>query len=310
MQILNISKFLLILFFIFFGTANSSNVKIKYKVGEKIITNVDIIEEIKYLVFFKPSLKKVKKNDLYKLAENSLIRQVIKNKELDRIYEINKDYNFVNNFISRLFKEKGVDTELDFKNLLNKENINYDDLIIKLKYEGLWNDLVYKKYNNSVKIDKNYLRNELLESVSNNKKFEYNLSEILFEVPKDSNLDKQYEIILENIKINGFENTAIKFSISETAFRGGNIGWIKETLLSENLRKILNNMKISMTTKPLKYPNGFLILKINKKKEFKEKIDINKELQEIIKFEKNKQLNQFSLLFYKRLKQNTIINEY
>ena len=129
-------------------------------------------------------MKKVKKNDLYKLAENSLIRQVIKNKELDRIYEINKDYNFVNNFISRLFKEKGVDTELDFKDLLNKENINYDDLIIKLKYEGLWNDLVYKKYNNSVKIDKNYLRNELLESVSNNKKFEYNLSEILFEVQK------------------------------------------------------------------------------------------------------------------------------
>ena len=30
----------------------------------------------------------------------------------------------------------------------------------------------------------------------------------------------------------------------------------------------------------------------------------------MIKFEQNKQLNQFSLLFYKKLKQNIEINEY
>ena len=30
---------------------------------------------------------------------------------------------------------------------------------------------------------------------------------------------------------------------------------------------------------------------------------------ELIRFERNRQLNQFSLLFYKKLKQNTIINE-
>ena len=41
----------------------------------------------------------------------------------------------------------------------------------------------------------------------------------------------------------------------------------------------------------------------------KEIIDFNKELDELIRFERNRQLNQFSLLFYKKLKQNTIINE-
>ena len=41
----------------------------------------------------------------------------------------------------------------------------------------------------------------------------------------------------------------------------------------------------------------------------KQIIDIDKELQEVIKFETNKQLNQFSLLYYKKLKQNTIIYE-
>ena len=60
----------------------------------------------------------------------------------------------------------------------------------------------------------------------------------------------------------------------------------------------------------MKYPNGYLILKINDKKEMKQTINIDEELKEMINFERNKQLNQFSLLFYKKLKQNTIINEY
>ena len=42
----------------------------------------------------------------------------------------------------------------------------------------------------------------------------------------------------------------------------------------------------------------------------KQIIDKDKELSELIKFERNRQLNQYSLLYYKKLKQNTNINEY
>ena len=42
----------------------------------------------------------------------------------------------------------------------------------------------------------------------------------------------------------------------------------------------------------------------------KEIKNLDKELKEVIQFEKNKQLNQFSLLFYKKLKQNSVIYEY
>ena len=69
-------------------------------------------------------------------------------------------------------------------------------------------------------------------------------------------------------------------------------------------------MNIGDVTEPLKYPNGYLLLKINDKKEMKQIIDFEKELKELVKFERNKQLNQFSLLYYKKLKQNTKINEF
>ena len=136
------------------------------------------------------------------------------------------------------------------------------------------------------------------------------MSEILFEIQNKEFLDKKYKEILEYAKSKGFKNAATKYSISNSSDKGGEIGWIKETMLSENLNKILGNMKKKEISKIIKYPNGYLIIKINDKKEMKQIIDTDKELNDMINFEQNRQLNQFSLLFYKKLKQNIIINEY
>ena len=69
-------------------------------------------------------------------------------------------------------------------------------------------------------------------------------------------------------------------------------------------------MKKNDVSKYIKYPNGYLILKINDKKEMEQVINVERELNEMSNYEKNRQLNQFSLLFYKKLKQNININEY
>ena len=86
------------------------------------------------------------------------------------------------------------------KNLLiqQKNNIKYDKVIEKIKYEGLWNDLIFQKYSPLIKIDKTKLRKELMSKISNDKKYEYNLSEILFEINTKEKLDlniKIYQII-------------------------------------------------------------------------------------------------------------------
>ena len=71
---------------------------------------------------------------------------------------------------------------------------------------------------------------------------------------------------------------------------------------------VLKEMSIKEVTKPLKYPNGYLLLKITDKKKMKDIVNIDKELDELFNYERNRQLNQFSLLYYKKLRQNTIIN--
>ena len=116
--------------------------------------------------------------------------------------------------------------------------------------------------------------------------------------------------ILEYAKKSDFKTAATKFSISNSSSKGGEIGWVKETLLSKSLNDILSKMNNGEISKSIKNPNGYLILKVNDKREMKQVINFKKELNDLVNFEKNRQLNQFSLLFYKKLKQNIKINEY
>ena len=287
-----------------------SKIQIKYKIDNEIITNLDILEEKKYLIFLRPNLKNLSKVELSNIAENSLIREIIKKKELDRIFKDEENLKFVEEIKKNLFRFKNVNNEDEFKSLLVKNDVSYKTIIQKMKYEAMWNELIFQKYSSFVKVDKSKLKDELKKKLSKNRKYEYNLSEILFEIQNKEFLDKKYKEIIEYAKSKGFKNAATKYSISNSSDKGGEIGWIKETMLSENLNKILGNMKKKEISKIIKYPNGYLIIKINDKKEMKQIIDTDKELKDMINFEQNRQLNQFSLLFYKKLKQNIIINEY
>lgn len=287
-----------------------SEVQIKYKIDDKIVTNVDILEEKKYLIFLRPNLQKLSDSEITKISENSIVREIIKSKEIDRIFKKKENKNFTNEIKKNLFLFKGVKSEEEFLKVLKETNLEYKKILKKIEYEGLWNELIFQKYNNLIKIDKEEIKKKLIKNYAKNKRYEYNLSEILFEIEQDENFDKKYQEIINYVKKNEFKAAASKYSISNSSDRGGEIGWVKETVLSSELIEKLKKLKINEVSEPIRYPNGYLLIKINKKKEMKQKINLEQELGESIKYEKNKQLNQFSLLYYKKLKQNTQIYEY
>ena len=300
----------LIFFLIFFKSSVSfSQIQIKYKIGEEIITNVDILNERKYLIFLRPGLKELPEDEITKISTNSLIKEIIKKKELKKIFKDieKKEYREIK---KNLFNFKKVKNENEFIELIKKNSISYEKILEKIKYEALWNELIFRKFNSLVKIDEKKLKEKLILKFSSDKKFEYNLSEILFEVEKNETFKNKYNQIIEFINLNDFKAAASKFSVSSSSNKGGDIGWVKETLLSDRLVKILKGVKKDELIKPIKYPNGYLILKINGMREIKQSLNIDNELKESVNFERNKQLNQFSLLYYKKLKQNTTINEY
>ena len=177
--------------------------------------------------------------------------------------------------------------------------------------ETLWNQLIYQKYSKNLVINREELRKQIQNQIdTTEKKYEYNLSEIVFEEEIDSNFENKIKEINNSINNIGFENTANIFSISNTAKNGGLIGWINELQISKQIIERIEKIKEQKISEPIKIGNSYIIIKINKKREIKNKIDLEKELEKLINFETNKQLNKFSIIFYKRLKKNLDINEY
>ena len=171
--------------------------------------------------------------------------------------------------------------------------------------DRLWNSLIYEKFKNKIKIDENDIKNKVETFINNQEKvYEYNLSEILFDLNTD------YKQLIDFIDNYGFEAAASKYSISDTSMNGGKIGWVKNNNLADKLKKQISNLSEGQISEPIEIPNGNLLIKLNQKRELENKIDLDSEIKKQINFEQNRQLNSFSLNFYKKLKQNSIINEY
>ena len=299
-----------VILFLFLTKAYSEkSIYIDVSVNDEIITNLDIEKESQYLKMLNPQLKELDKKKIYKIAKNSLINEIIKKNEVKKYFQIDREIDIIDKIYKDFFKNLGFSNENEFNNsLLNNKTYSDLDLKEKLKIDFFWNRIILDKFNDLVKIDKNILIQKIKNTDEN--KNEYFLSEILFYKDKNSNLDQQINNIKQSINNVGFNNTASIYSRSETANVGGKIGWISEKSLSQKIVNELDKIKIGEYTNVIKLRNNFLILKIEDKK--KTKIETNYEvvLNKMIDYEKNKQLNQYSNIYFNKIKINNSINEF
>ena len=287
------------------------DIKIKAKVNNEIITNIDIDHEKKYLVFLNPKLVELNNEKIEEIAKNSLITELVKKKELNLLVNLDQNKEIIDILQNTFLKKKKIKSEKEYLEILKNRGLNYKKIRKKFQIEGLWNQLIYKKFYSNIKINKEELRLRILNKFENSeKKYEYNLSEIVFKESSNESLENLIKKINKNINSIGFENSANMFSISSSAKNGGLIGWINELQISDNINKNIKNLKINSFSEPIKISGSYIIIKINDKRVFKEKINIEDQLNSLISQETNRQLNNFSIIFYKKLKKNLDINEY
>ena len=305
------------IFFILFFLLLNKNINafensILYKVNNEMITSYDLDKEAKYMVSLNPKIKSLSKNELQKIVTQSIINEKIKKIELDKYFVLGENLNdpVLNDIVKNLYNRIGINEKKEFKDYLSKFDLKYEWVTKKIEIETLWNNLIYKKYNNKLTINIPQIKNELKKEIklsTNSKRF--NLSEILVKPDQQNKDDKLIKNVKESIEQVGFNNTANIFSSSDTAKVGGNIGWVEESSLSSVIIKELKNLKKGNITKPIKLNSGFLFLKIENIEITKKKINFDKDLNNKIVYEKNKQLAQFSNIYFNRIKQSIIINE-
>ena len=287
----------------------SKSVFISVMINDKIITNLDIEKESEYLKIFNPNLNNLEKKKILELAKNSLINEIIKKAEINKKINFNDENPFVDDYLKNIYTRLNYTDEKEFEIFLKEKKIySLNEIKEKIKIEVLWNELIYLKYNNLVKIDKAEISSKI-NKLSNETKTEYLLSEIVFEKKKENELQSLINKINLSIKEIGFNNTANIYSISDSAKFGGKIGWISQNNLSEQIFNKLNEKSKGDFTDIINIGNNYLILKIEDIKEITIEVDKNEETKKMIKFETNKQLNQFSRIFFNKARLNYSINE-
>ena len=301
---------LLILSVIFFiKNAYSIENKILFKINNEIITSIDILNETRYLKATNKNFQNIKKKDVYKISLNSLVREKIKKIELqNNLDELILDKDYLDQLIITTYKRLNFEKKQDFLNHLNAYKIDIKIIEEKVTIEALWNELIYFKFFKKVVIDENKIKQDI-EKQKQKKIKSFFLSEIVFNKKENLTIDQTFEQINQDIINGGFENAVLIHSISNSANNNGELGWVNEDSINKKFRNKLNNLNIGEYTKPIIIPGGFLILKLKNIKEIDNEINTKKKLDEIIKSETNQQLNQYSNIYYNKIKRTIQINE-
>ena len=306
--------FFLILLLLIFNNKlafSKNEIKILFKIDNEIITNIDVENEKKYLIALNNKLNEIPISQLNNIAKESLIKEIVKKNELKRFFDLTKTNEYAEKMAKNFYKRLNFKNEKEFELYLNNFNVKKKFVIEKIKHESLWNQMIYERFRYQINIDEKKLRQILQKKINENeyKNEEYDISEILFELNSNENLDNKLNIIKKTINELGFESTSNIYSISPSSKFGGKIGWIEKSKLSEVLLKEIINIKKNELSKPIQTNNGYLIIRLNDKRVVNKEINFEDELNKLVSFEKEKKYNQISNIFYNKIKQNTYISE-
>tara|TARA_B110000238_G_scaffold119458_1_gene129447 strand:+ start:2244 stop:3161 length:918 start_codon:yes stop_codon:yes gene_type:complete len=296
--------FLIVLTILTFNKVNSIESKIIHKIQNEIITNIDIKNQFKYLVALNNSLKELDKENILSISNESIIREKIKKIEISKNFkEMSLGEEYLDFQIKKTYSRLNLNSTNEFQLYLKDYNLVLEDIIKKITIDTLWNELIIKKYANQIVIDEEKIQKELSKN-TNIQSREYFLAEIVSDIKNKEEINIKYKKIIKSINEIGFENSASIYSFSDTAKAGGAIGWINENSLNNEIKKKIKNLKIGEVSKPITLANGILILQIKDTKTTEIKIDMKAELKKAINYERNRQLSQFSKIYYNKVKKN------
>ena len=290
------------------NNAQSIETKIIHNIGNEVITNIDIKNEFKYLMALNNSLKELDKEKILRISSESIIKEKIKKIEIAKNFKEFKIKEEYSNFLLKdIYLRLNLKSINELKLYLEDYDLTISDIKTKITIEALWNELIMIKYGSKVTIDEDKIKKEILNNNKIQSK-EYQLSEIIFEVTNKDEIEKKYNEVLKSINEIGFENSASVYSFSESSKIGGDIGWINENSLNSEIRKKVSSLNIGEITKPIILSNGILLLKLMNTKKSETNIDVENEFKKAINYERNRQLNQYSKIYYNKIKKNIDFN--
>ena len=310
---IKLKKKIFILIFAFFLTVESKAVikdKIFATVGDKVITRSDVINEIKTILILNDQIyTEAIKQKLDNAAIQSLTNRLIKETEIEKYTNLKFKKEDVYVEIEKYASNLNMDAE-SFKQIFVTNEINFSSIIERIETDLLWNSLIFVIYKDRLLVNLDEI-NDQLSAFNNKEKIEeYLISEIIIEPVAEDKIKSTIETLKQEIQNNGFRNVAIEKSISDSAVKGGDLGWVDENSISNDLKSRIINTKIGEISEPFFLPKGILFFKIRDKRVVENSINLEEAKKRIVQAEKMKILNMFSLSHFDKLRRSITIVYY
>ena len=304
--------FFVIIIFSFFSTKCNAAIKdsIFATVGNKAIVQSDITNEIKTLLILSgQSYREEDKGKIQAAAIKSIIKRTIKQIEVEKYKTLKFNKFDLDNELKDLASNLNMNLDI-FEKTFESNGIKFSSVIKRIETELKWNTLIFELRKNRLSINIEEIEDQLKLMQDRKKIYEYLISEIIIRPVATEKLKSKIEEIKNKIKIEGFEKVAMDLSISETALKGGNLGWINEKVLTKKFQSIIINTPVGKISEPILLPQGILLFKIRDKRHLTKSQSLEETKNQIIDAEKTKILNMFSLSHYDKLRRTISINYY
>jgi hypothetical protein len=279
-------------------------------IGNKAITKLDIVNEMKIiLILTNQSFSGNTKDHIQAAATQSIIKRTIKTIEIEKYKSLSFNPTDLQNELEKWAQNINMDLDT-FKNTFVVNKINFSDISSRVKTELLWNSLIFELYKNRLMVNEDEI-NDQLKAIQNKKEVkEYLISEIIIKPAVENKLEAAVKEIKNKIKTEGFEKVAMNQSISETAFKGGDLGWVNENAIAKKFKSQIINTAIGSISQPIILPQGILFFKIRDKRKMKKNINFDNLKKQLVNAERTKILNMYSLSHYDSLNRSITIKYY
>ena len=291
------NKISIIFFFLIFFLNGILNAKIEnkiiVKVGNEVITSFEIKNKILRTLILNNS--NINQENIDKLKEqvlDNLVNIKLKENELKKT-NVEIETNRINEYLSKITSNDIA----KLKNLFKQNNVSFELFIDELKTEFRWQKFIYQKYSKKIEVNENSLNDEIETLLKDQLEVkEVNLSEIQLLNNQNINNKKFIQNIFDEIKQNGFENTALKFSVSSSSSEKGSLGWINIKTLSKSIYDLVSNMSPGDISEPIIQSNNILLIKLNKERKVS-RTDLDKDemKKRLIKQKENELFNLYSI---------------
>ena len=276
-------------------------------VGNRAITKSDIVNEIKIILILNNMIYSSDlRQELQDLAIKSTVKRTVKEIEIGKNNLLEFSQDDFNTELNRLANNLNMDIDT-LKNVCISNGLDFSIIKNQIKTELLWNSLIFALYINRVSINLNEI-DEQLKFYQDKKEFgEFLISEIIIKPVEKDKLESRIEEIKNKIKTEGFENVAMNLSISQSAVKGGDLGWLSENEISKKFRSVILNTSIGSLTEPILLNEGILIFKVRDKRIVEKEINLVELKNKLVESEKQKILNMYSMSHYDNLRRSISI---